>query len=104
MQTVVVKNGEAGQPLGTGVFGQFSLPGNRVAALHVATRIFLAGNYISDEQRDKEQERAREKRRRNLRIISQEILERSRGRRRRQDFNENERNAERNRAKDKRLI
>ena len=26
--------GQAGQPLGTGVFGQFSLAGNRVAALH----------------------------------------------------------------------
>ena len=26
--------GEAGQPLGTGVFGQLSLAGNRVAALH----------------------------------------------------------------------
>ena len=32
---------------------------------------------MSDEQRDKEQERAREKRQRNL---SEEILERSRGR------------------------
>ena len=44
-----------------GVFGQFSLAGNRVAALHLATRVFLAGNHFSDEQRDKEQERAREK-------------------------------------------
>ena len=43
--------GKAGQPLGTGVFGQFSLPGNRAAALHLATRVFLAGNYNSDEQR-----------------------------------------------------
>ena len=41
--------GEAGQPLGlAGVFGQFSLAGNRVAALHLATRVFLAGNHISD--------------------------------------------------------
>ena len=32
--------GEAGQPLGTGVFGQFSLAGNHVAALHLATRVF----------------------------------------------------------------
>ena len=46
------------------MFGQFSLEGNRLAALHLATRIFLAGNHISDEQRDKEQERARKKRRR----------------------------------------
>ena len=34
---------EAGQPLGTGVFGQFSLAGNRVAALHLATRLFSGG-------------------------------------------------------------
>ena len=46
---------EAGQPLGKGVFGQLSLDGNRWAALHLATRVFLAGNHISDEQRDKEQ-------------------------------------------------
>ena len=51
------EDGEAGQPVGTGVSGQFSLPGNRVAALHLATRVFLGGNYISDEQRDKEHER-----------------------------------------------
>ena len=29
---------------------------NRVAALHLATRVFLAGNHNSDEQRDKDQE------------------------------------------------
>ena len=57
---------EAGHPLGTGVFGQFSLEGNRVPALRLATRVFLVGNHISDEQ----QERAREKRRRNLRNLS----------------------------------
>ena len=51
--------GEAGQPLWTGLFGQFSLAGNRVAALHLATRVFLAGNHISDEQRDKELETVR---------------------------------------------
>ena len=44
---------EAGQPLGTGEFGQFSLAGNRVAALHLATCV-LAGNHISEEQRDKD--------------------------------------------------
>ena len=55
--------GEAGQPLGTGVFGKFSLAENRVAAFHLATRVFLAGNHISDEQQNKEQERAREKKR-----------------------------------------
>ena len=38
------------------MFGQFSLAGNRVAALHLVTRVFLAGNHISHEQRDKEQE------------------------------------------------
>ena len=42
-----------------------NLAGNRAAALHLATRVFLAGNHISDEQRDKKQERARKKRRRN---------------------------------------
>ena len=66
------------------MFGRFSLAGNRVLALHLGTRVFLAGNYISDVQRDKEQERAGETRRRNLRNLSKEILERSRGRRRRE--------------------
>ena len=37
--------GEAGQPLGTGVFGQLSLVGNCVAALHLATHVFLAVNH-----------------------------------------------------------
>ena len=41
------QGGEAGELLGTGVFGQFSLAGNRVAALHLASRVFLAGNHIS---------------------------------------------------------
>ena len=95
--------GEAGQPLGTKVFRQFSLAGNCVAALHLATRVYLAGNHISDEQRDKEQERLPEKRRLNLRNSSQEILERSRGRRRRENFNENQRKAERIAARDKTL-
>ena len=36
------------QPLGTGVFGQLSLAGNRVAALHLATRVFLADNHIRE--------------------------------------------------------
>ena len=58
------EGGEAGQPLGTGVFGQFSLPGNRVAALHLATRIFLAGNYI----RELKQRRWRRHRERHLKI------------------------------------
>ena len=34
------RGGEAGEPLGTAVFGQFSLAGNRVAALHLATCVF----------------------------------------------------------------
>ena len=55
--------------------GQFSFAGNRLAALRLATRVFLAGNHISDEQRDKEQGRAREKRGRNLRNLNKEILE-----------------------------
>ena len=32
--------GETRQPLGTGVFGQFSLTGNRVPALHLTTAFF----------------------------------------------------------------
>ena len=44
------------------MYGQFSLAGNRVAELHLATRVFQAEDH-SEEQRDKEQERAREKRR-----------------------------------------
>ena len=52
--------------------------------------IFLSANHISDEQWDKEQERVREKRRRNLRNFSEEILERSQGR---ENFNENQRKA-----------
>ena len=41
--------GEAGQPLGTRVFWQFSLAGNCVAAFHWKTAYFLVGNHISDE-------------------------------------------------------
>ena len=52
---------------GTGVFGQFSLGRNRVAAVHLATRVFLAGNHVSDEQRGKEQERAQKSKQRNPR-------------------------------------
>ena len=74
------EGGEARQPLGTEVLRQFCLAGNGVAALHLATHVFLAGNHVSDEQRDKEQQRAREKRR-NLRNLSEENPERSRGRR-----------------------
>ena len=74
--------GEAGEPLGTGVFRQFSLAGNQVAALHLATCIFLVGNHNSDKQRDKEQERVREKRRLNLRNLSNKSLQRSRVRKR----------------------
>ena len=36
----------------TGVFGQFFLAGNRVAALYLAIIAFLAGNHISYEQRE----------------------------------------------------
>ena len=53
-----------------------------MAALHLATRVFQAGNHIRDEQRDKEQKRAREKRQRNLRNLSEESRQSSRGRRR----------------------
>ena len=38
---------------------QFSFAGNRLEALYLATRVFLMGNHISDEQRDKEQESRR---------------------------------------------
>ena len=86
-------DGEAGEPLGTGVFGQFSLAGNRVAALHLATRVFLVGNHINDEQRDKEQESRRkakehETRGDKLKNLSEESFESSRGRRRRENLNE----------------
>ena len=87
--------GKAVQPLGPGVLGQFSLAGNQGEAMHLASRVFPAGNHFNDDQRDKEQERAGEKRRRRL--------ERSRGRRRREKFNEEHRKAERNRARDKTL-
>ena len=49
----------------------------------LATHVFLVGNHINTEQRDKELEIAREKRRRHLRNLSEENLERNRGRRRR---------------------
>ena len=48
-----------------------------MAALHLTTRVFLAGNHIGDEEQDKEQESAREKRRRNLRNLREKVLERS---------------------------
>ena len=47
---------------------------------------------------------AREKRRRNLRNLSEESLERNLGRRKRENFNEEHRKAEKNRARDKTLI
>ena len=50
------RGGEAGEPLGTECMSNFCLVGNHIAALHLATRIFLAGNRISNELRDKEQE------------------------------------------------
>ena len=50
----VQTGGEAGQPLGAGVFGQFSLAGNGVATLHLATCVFLAGNHVSEEQLGKD--------------------------------------------------
>ena len=59
-----------------------------MAALHLASRVFLAGKHISDE-------RARENRPRNFRNLTEESLERSRGRRRRENFNEEHRKAER---------
>ena len=40
--------GEAGELLGTEVFGQFSLVGNHVTVLHFATHAFLAGNHFRD--------------------------------------------------------
>ena len=49
LQTVGVEVGRQ-DTLGTGVFKQFSLAGNYVATLHLADRIFLARNHISEEQ------------------------------------------------------
>ena len=51
----------------------------------------------------KEQKRAHEKRRRNLRNLSEESLEKSREERRRENFNEEHRKAERKRARDETL-
>ena len=68
-----------------------------MAALHLVTCAFLAGNQISDEQRDKEQESQRKAKKperrgdKNLRNLSEESLERSRRRRRRENFYENHR-------------
>ena len=59
VQTVGVEVGEEREPLGMGLFGQFSLARSHVEALHLKTRVSLAGNHISDEQRDKEQESRR---------------------------------------------
>ena len=75
------------------MFEQFSLAGNRLAVLHLATRVFLAGNHVSDEQRNKEQEREREKRQRNSRKLNEESLVGSR-RRRRENLNEEHRKAD----------
>ena len=55
--------------MGTGVFGKFSLAGNRKTALHLATCVFLVENHISDEDGDKEQERPQEKRQQNFRSV-----------------------------------
>ena len=74
-----------------------------MTAMHLENRVFLAGNHISDEQRDEEQERAREKRRRNLKNFSEESLERSRGRRR-ENSNEELCKVEKNRARNKTLV
>ena len=52
------RGGELRQPLGTGEFGKFSSAGNCVAALHLATRVFLVGNHIGNKKRDNEKERA----------------------------------------------
>ena len=67
------------------MFGQFSLAGNIGNP-----RFSGGGNHISEEKRDKEQERAREKRQGNLRNLCEEILQRSRGRRRKENSNENQ--------------
>ena len=39
-----------------------------MAALHLATRVFLAGNHVGDEQRD--QEREIEEKRKNMREVA----------------------------------
>ena len=63
---------------GDGSVRAIYLGGKLRGSVAFGNRVFLAGNHISDEQRDKEQERAREKRRRNLGNLSEESLERSR--------------------------
>ena len=45
------------------MFWQFFLAGNSVEALHLAARVFLAGNDISEKQQAEKQKGAREKKR-----------------------------------------
>ena len=90
VQTVGVEVGREDRLWGRECSGNFS---SRQIAWQrcIWQPVFLAGNHITDEQRDKEQERAQEKRRLNLRNLSEKRLERSRGRRRRENFNEEHR-------------
>ena len=60
-------DGQARQPLG--VFGQFSLAGNRVAALHWQPGVFWREIILVTSNGINEQETAREKRRLNLRNL-----------------------------------
>ena len=80
--------GEAGQPLRTGVFGQFSLAGNRMASLLLQLAFFWREIILVTSNGIKSRK-------------EQEILESNRGRRRREIFNENQRKAARNKARDK---
>ena len=68
--------------------GEFSWPETFVhlAFIPLTFVTFEKEFAISDEQRDKEQERARENRRRNLRNLSEEIFERSRGKEKKRKF------------------
>ena len=48
--------------VGTGVLGPFSLTGNRVAVLHLGTRVFLAKNHVRElKQRQRRRRRERHK-------------------------------------------
>ena len=103
---------------GDGSVRTIFLGGKSRGSVASATRVFLSGNHISDEQRDKEPVvffpnslpvhslympttlAMSRKMRRNLRNLSEE----SRGRRRRENFNEEHRKAETIKAREKHLF
>ena len=80
------------------MFGQFFLAGNRAAAFHLETCVFLAGNHIGDDKSTREEETKFEK------LKPRKPREKPRKEKKREIFNEEHRKAEKNRVKDKTLI